>query len=283
MKTMKLLSRIPILLTAVAVFSFTSCKKDNDELSNSTDSELAVYRSASQDFEQSEDLGNNIDLLSDEAARGHFGPGHNQGMLSPCATVTHDTISVPHILTIDFGPVNCQGIDGKWRRGMIVISYSGHYFDPGSTRSLSFQNFYVNDNHIEGTRTVTNNGLNSNGNMNWNIDVINFKITKPSGVWHERNSSRIRTIISGSGTPTPWDDVYLISGTSNGTNSNGHSITATITNDLRKEMACHWIVSGTVEITPSNRPTKILDFGSGACDNQATITINGVTHIITLH
>jgi len=27
----------------------------------------------------------------------------------------------------------------------------------------------------------------------------------------------------------------------------------------------------------------VLDYGTGTCDNKATITINGVTHIITLH
>jgi hypothetical protein len=283
MKTIQNFYRIPLLISILAIISFSSCKKDNDDLNNSPDSDTEVYKTAAKDFGQSEEMGNEIDVMADEAARGHFGPGHNQGMLNPCATVTHDTISIPHVLTIDFGPVNCQGMDGKWRRGMIIITYQGHYFDPGSVRSLTFQNYYVNNNHIEGTRTVTNNGLNSSGNMNWSISVVNFRITRPNGQWHERNSNRSRTIISGFGTSSPWDDVYLISGSSNGSNSNGNSVTATVITDLRKEIACHWIVSGSVDITPLNRPTRTLDFGNGACDNQATITVNGVTHIITLH
>jgi hypothetical protein len=57
------------------------------------------------------------------------------------------------------------------------------------------------------------------------------------------------------GTPgNPSDDSYLVTGSGTALNSNGKSATMNITNPLRKELSCHWIVSGTVEITPQNRP-----------------------------
>lgn len=281
MKKKNLVNRIQLVFVALVIIGISACQKDND-LSDNPDSDTQVYKTVSEDFGQSEDMSNEIDQMSDDAARGHFGPGFNHGMFNPCATITHDTVSVPRTITIDFGAVNCQGNDGKWRRGMILISYSGPYFNQGSVRVVTFQNYFVNDNQIEGIRTVTNNGLNASGNMNWAVNIVGFKITRPNGQWHERNSNRVRTIIAGATTQTPWDDVYLISGSSTGSNSFGHTVNAIITTDLRKEMGCRWIVSGTVEITPSNRPTRILDFGNGSCDNQATITINGITHIITL-
>ncbi len=41
-------------------------------------------------------------------------------------------------------------------------------------------------------------------------------------------------------------------------------------------------VSGTVEILPDGKPLRILYFGNGECDNDATVTINGETYNINL-
>jgi hypothetical protein len=186
------------------------------------------------------------------------------------------------VITIDFGPVNCLGNDGHYRRGQIIITYSGGYWQTGSVKTTSFNGFYIDNKNITGTRTVTNNGMDSNGNYNWSIDLVNFTITHPNGDYHTRNSARLRTLIAGYGTPTPWDDVYLITGSASQSNSNGNSSTTIITNTLRREVACHWIVMGTLDITPASLPTRTLDYGSGTCDNQATVTVNGVIHTITL-
>jgi hypothetical protein len=78
------------------------------------------------------------------------------------------------------------------------------------------------------------------------------------------------------------DDVYLIDGSADGIRPSGITWEREIVNALRKEMNCRWIVSGTVEITPEDRPTRILDYGDGTCDNIATVIINGVTYTITL-
>jgi hypothetical protein len=74
----------------------------------------------------------------------------------------------------------------------------------------------------------------------------------------------------------------LIEGVSSSSNSNGRSVTRVITNPLRRELSCHHFVSGTVEITPSERPQRILDYGDGTCDNIATITIGDRTITIRL-
>ena len=55
-----------------------------------------------------------------------------------------------------------------------------------------------------------------------------------------------------------------------------------ITSALRKEIGCRHIVSGSLALTPSGKPTRYVDFGTGACDDQATVTINGNVYNITL-
>ena len=88
---------------------------------------------------------------------------------------------------------------------------------------------------------------------------------------------------SGESTQQWSDDVYLVTGSASGTGSQGGTFSATITSALKRTVACHQFVSGTVEVTPANRPTRYIDFGNGDCDNIATVTVNGHSHTITLH
>ena len=62
------------------------------------------------------------------------------GLLSSggCATVTRDTLSTPRRITIDYGPVNCLCRDGRYRRGIVFVDYTGQRGVAGSTATLSF-------------------------------------------------------------------------------------------------------------------------------------------------
>ena len=101
-----------------------------------------------------------------------------------------------------------------------------------------------------------------------------MRIIKPSGrspVW---NSTHTREWVAGDDTPLDFaDDVYSITGTANGTDANGRNYTANITTPVISKLTCKWFVSGKIEITPTNKSSRVVDFGSGTCDNQATVTI----------
>jgi hypothetical protein len=202
-----------------------------------------------------------------------------ENFLGDCATVTNDTVN--HIITIDFGTVNCTGNDGRTRRGKIIINYTGHYFETGSVKIFSFENFYVNDNHVEGTRTVTNEGLNGAGHFHWAINSA-ITLTKTDGTILNWNRNGEREMLAGQGTETIWDDSYSITGTATGTR-NGNAFTAEITSPLIRAMSCHFIKSGTIQITPSTHSALTIDFGNGICDDEATVTCNGNSHSIVLH
>jgi hypothetical protein len=88
--------------------------------------------------------------------------------------------------------------------------------------------------------------------------------------------------VQGTSTTDRSDDVFLFTGSMSGTNLNGVAYTATIVAPLTKD-ACDWYVSGTVEIVRANMPNVTLNYGDGICDDQATITVNGVSKNITLH
>jgi hypothetical protein len=229
--------------------------------------------------------------IADNAARGNNevartdSPQDIYEALSACATITRDTVSNPRIITIDFGSTNCLCNDGRYRRGKIIVSYAdGRYFDIGSVKTITFDNYFRNDNQVEGTRTVTNNGRNSANQLNWTINAQNMKITRPDGSFHTWNSTRTRTMLNGESTPLNWrDDEYNISGSASGVNVRGVAYTATITTPLHRKLDCRWIDSGVIKITPDDKPTRTLDYGNGACDRLLTVSVNNRSRTIEMN
>ena len=202
---------------------------------------------------------------------------------SACANVAHDTTSSPKTITIDFGSINCLGNDGRNRRGKIIVSYEGKYRDTNSMHTISFDNYFVNDNEVLGTKTVRNNGLNSNNKISFSIEVDGKLIKSNSTDTIKWLSTRTRTWEEGSSTVFNWlDDVYLISGNASGINSAGISYTVNITSPLKRSLNCNWIESGVIEVQPEGKVVRTLDYGSGSYDANAVITISGLSFPIVM-
>ena len=215
------------------------------------------------------------DLTSDNSA--------NKTSSSDCPVVTFSEPpgTFPNTMTIDFG-TGCTSYFGVERSGKVIAVFTGLYKDAGSVITISTEDYYVNGNHVEGTKTITNLGLNDAGNIHFSVEVADGKITLTDGSDIEFNVSREREWLEGDTTGYINDDVYLITGGSSGVNRDDIPFTSNITDALRKEMDCHWIVSGVLEITPEGLPTRTIDYGSGACDNEATLTVGSFSSTITL-
>src|SRR6185369_4952907 len=199
-------------------------------------------------------------------------------LLSACATLDiHDT-SGHGVIYVDFGSTPCLCADYRYRKGIINISYTGHYRDSGSVISITFNNYYVgrtqtNMYKVTGTKTVSNKGHNTAGHIWFDINV-NGNLLNTSGQTMTWISSRQREWIAGAGTPVWLDDEYMITGSANGTSFNGTSYTLSITQALHVDLSCRWIRDGKFDFTPGARATRHFDYGSGNCDNNATVTIN---------
>lgn len=273
-----------MFLIAVSNFSLTGCKKDKDD----TDQRAAIDNSTA------ENAFNDVFTQVDKAARETSEAGAEKFMQldsGGCATVTispFDSVTFPKTLTIDFGTSNCLCTDGNYRRGIITANLSGKYRDSATVITVTLDQYYVNDYHIEGTKTITNKGhvgtYSGGHNLKFDIVVTDAKITQPDGDFLTWNSIRTREWIEGEDTHWPnWqDDVYLIEGSADGVNVEGNSFNVTITSALRVALDCKWVESGTLEITPDGKPVRTVDFGSGDCDANATVTINGVDYAITM-
>lgn len=284
MNTLIKLTLTTVLFTSLLI---TSCRKEK-EVDNDTGS--------ASDNNLAENLFAEVKNITDAAADGTLNSTGYKGMslsgtyqtrdindtvILGCATIIHDTTSSPRTITIDYGPSNCECGDGKNRRGKILVSYTGPYHATGTVITHTFDNFFINDNQILGTKTVTNAGLNGAGNIHFTVQV-DGSIVKATGGTITWTSTRDREWIEGSSSWTWVDDVYLITGSGSGTRADGTSFSVLITTALKIKLTCPRIVSGVIEITPSGKPVRILNYGSGDCDNLATVTVNGNTYNITL-
>ena len=269
-----------LMLTVLATgILITSCRR-NSKIETNKDSDTEMVK----DHYLSEFAYTDALNIADDGATVNSGDNlGNYKTASNCATVTHDTISNPHTMTIDFGATNCLCNDGRYRRGIILVTYTGHYRDSGHVHTLTFNNYFVNDNQVLGSKSVTNMGHNSAGNLYYSIIVNGLIIratTLDSVIW---NSNRTRTWIQGESTQVRTDDVYEITGSGSGSRPNGTSYTMNITQPLVKAVSCSWIESGKIDLQPSNKPLRKIDYGNTGCDNLATVTINNVTYNIILN
>jgi hypothetical protein len=290
MKTKQIFLGAAILAIAGAL-SITGCRKEKP--ADKDTSGAADNAFADKSFE---DIGQIANEAASSGGVSSYKSADYDGLLSHCATVTHDTVN--NKITVDFGSVNCLGHDGRYRRGKIFITYTNStlpepytYWDSLTQITITTTNpsdgsntYFVNDNQIIGTKTVINKGHNSAGHMNWDISV-NGQIIKANGqgtiTW---TSTRNREWLQGEGTPQWLDDVYGITGTASGTSANGTPFNVVITNKLIRKISCiKWFVAGTFDFTPGNKPVRHVDFSppnNGACDNIATVTINNNTYTI---
>ncbi len=194
-----------------------------------------------------------------------------------CATRSYDFAT--KTLTIDFGPTNCLCADGRYRRGKILVRFTSDVNRRTAGAVVTRENYFVNDNQHTATRTFTDTGLGS-----FTVDVTNASIIRANnGGTHSWTANWTFTRTAGFGTPQVSDDVYSVTGASSGTNRKGISYTSTIQSPLIKRADCpKYFVQGTMGITNFNNRVMTLDYGSGTCDNVATVTVNGRTRTIQL-
>lgn len=273
-------------LGLAALLLITSCRKDEKDLVDNDTSSATEYSLSDAAF-------SDIAGIADEAFDGTLesyrtGAGANERVLTTCAVITIDTLASPKALTIDFGATDCLCRDGNYRRGRILVSWTGPYRDSGSVRTITFDNYFVNNNQVQGTKVVTANGRNATGNLTYSVTVNGSITWDPQylggGGTSTYTSTRTREWIAGEGTLTWLDDIYLISGTASGTTRPGGSYTMQTTEPLRKEIGFRYFTDGVIEFTPAGKYTRIIDYGyaNGGRDRLAKVTINGFEFTITL-
>lgn len=209
-----------------------------------------------------------------------------------CADINIETTTTsifPVTMTMDYGS-GCVMNNGRTASGVITVVFTDRPRQAGAYYTITFTDFELDGHTISGTRTVTNNGTNSEGQLSFTVTVDNGQITFPDGTVFSYTTDRTRTLVEGAETKFETDgiagindDVWEITGTANGVNREGNNYEVEVSEPLRRAMNCRWLTAGVMRIdTEVYNNTIVIDFGEGDCDDQAVVTVGLIQRTITM-
>lgn len=272
MKTLKLMtgltSKLGLGVGMALIVFLTACNEDKIDTPalGIDDATLEAETMAQSDFDEVDDITSNIMSVAESSTGGRVADKNDDRC--HCAEITHDKENMT--ITIDFGDA-CKGPNGVVRSGIIFITYDGRRFVPGSSWTTTFRNYFVNNRHIEGERTVTNVSESVDSNPTFHIKLKDGKVTWPDETVATREVDKTRVWIRAAN--PLMDEHHILAGsTTTGTNRREVAYKTVVLEDLVYKRNCRTQkrtripVQGIKEITKREK-TCTVDFGDGECDN----------------
>lgn len=266
---MKRILFLSVLAVSIVALTFNSCKKDKPD----TETQSAVDNNICES-----------EFTKVMPTVNGFGIKENgvRSIETVCPAITIDSSATngwPRILTIDYGTGCTDSIDGKIRKGKVICKFYSRWNTIPSKVKVTLLNYYVNNvSYAADSITISHDAATTFTNT-----IYKGKCTGSN--WNlEWAATRTTSQTAGSNTPLdPYDDVFQITGNADGKNRNGLAYKINITSAIIKRSSCSWIESGKMDLTPDGMATRTVDFGTGVCDNQATLTINGNTFTFSMN
>lgn len=201
-----------------------------------------------------------------------------------CAAVSHDTST--QTITLDFGTSPCIGADGKSRSGILQIVYGGNFKNPDKYRQLIFKNFKSDTIVLNGYFTYDPIEKNGTGNVTISVKADSINLAFDNGNTFSFDMDRTWTWTEGMASSDPTDDVYEVTGTTTGLNFRDNDFSMDITQPLVYKTTCwsssiYYAAQGSLE-AKENRKTFVVDYGSGVCDKEITVTVGNQTDVVLL-
>ena len=243
----------PFLYLFILLLLFISCKKvtnTHTDLNPNVNSSNDVILSLSSYTT----LFNRIIKARLDTSLAHSGNAFFDG-----AIVTYDSTLNEYIFA--FGPA-CP--DSVLRSGEISVKVTGDLLQKGAYAKAYFGNYYEDYGKVNGADSITNLGINNEGQMVFSMNVSRGTINKNYGggtISVEINSTFkgvVSSLTSGS------DLVFLLSGNISGISSKGHGFTGVIRKTLQDSFNCPWITAGIIDmnVPESEIPDGYIDFVS---------------------
>lgn len=286
------MKKLFFLIATLSTLFIMSCERDNEltgfDVLSEEEKAVVTNDAAADNLKESADY--EIDYLtgSDAAIEGiengtkgtqHHRPRYVDGV-GPAITVDPVGYSFPKTITIDYGD-GVELVNGRILKGVIVIEISAPICTNGATRTVTYQDFYIDSTMFAGGGVLTFIGADSTERVFSNVSDIT--ITFSDGTLLYRHGERTRTLVQGFETVFDHsDDLILITGFVNYETEDETTFGKTIVEPLTKIGGCRFIVEGIVEFNYNNETFATLDYGNGECDDVATITKDGETIQITL-
>ena len=275
---------LTLAVLASGLLLTTSCKRDtetapDEDITTAEDRseanvETAISTDATQlsapkdaDVSVTEAASNTGYTTTDAEFRAKFGP---------CVTRTYTAFT--RTLVIDFHS-GCLCADNRFRSGQIIVRFTTDINRRIAGAVVRRKNYFVNNNQHIATRTFTDLG---GGAFRVAVDSASI-IRANNGGTHSWTANWTFTPTANT---TATLREYSVTGGAQGTNRKGVGYTTTIVSPLIRRSDCYkYYVAGTVSISNTNGKTLLLNYdpsGTRACDNTASVTVNGRTKTITL-
>lgn len=291
MKTKKISSIILLGFFAAGV-TLSACKKSYSPASqgNSAEQEAQLINATNNvaDFDNAASEDFDLVMSNDDAAS-------SNARSAKCYTVTYSPSKevYPHTKTVDYG-TGCTNAEGVTKKGKVIVKYYDPSVVSGTFSETSYDGFYINDVHVEGTVQIDKSINKSNQTVFQHI--VNKKITSSDGDVKDWNANLNFTLIEGQNTEDKLDDVYQITGsahgkeTLDGVEANNWKSDVDKDNVVIKPASCKKRVKGglivSIHLKEKGKSDKkldeYLDYGNGECDDIATLSIDGVSQQVTL-
>jgi hypothetical protein len=298
------------IFTIALVLTVSSCKKDNELVLTSNDTQNINSETVSDSFsDDAQDM--SIIAISNvnpnQFAGGRVDGGRTQGSspVNPivawrtlddrlkCAEITINPTnalgaSPKGTITINFDAnTSCADARGVTRKGKIVIEYSGARFSVDSYIKTTFVGYFRNDAKVDGVHLLTNVTPTNPSFPRFSVAITGGKITFGDGKTITREQSFVR---EWQRAINPLEDKWVILAnlsSASGANKNNVSYTMLVTKDIVYSRACvasnvFIAVSGTKQFIVEGK-TYSVDYGDGNCDNEITVSVGGLTKTITVN
>lgn len=197
------------------------------------------------------------------------------------ATVFYDQYPDSVIIRVHYPDWNVQCPDGLLRSGQYRLDVNKPLSDSSAHASLTFFSYRVEYHRVEGSGTIDNMGAATNGNITFDANFNSNRIYMPDSIrsfsW---NSQKSVAWVSGYQSLQNFeDDVFEISGSSNGVSTSGISFQTQTASPIGVYSGCKWLHGGDCQIL-----TPELEVGSGtlkfddqdSCNYQFEIYYNGI-------
>ena len=191
-------------------------------------------------------------------------------------------------LIINFGEENYLHL-GHLKRGEIISIYNKFIYNSNSQITTTFNNFYINNNLIQGKMFLENNGSNQNGFPEFSLTVDSMSMYTNNGSIDISNGNYIKQLVSGYNTQYQYlDNIYKLTGNAQGNSSNNNNFSLEISDSLNMNLSCFEsssciITEGTSRLIPDGYEERIINYGNNSCDCDINAFIGEDIHPIIIN
>ena len=191
-------------------------------------------------------------------------------------------------LIINFGEENYLHL-GHLKRGEIISIYNKFIYNSNSQITTTFNNFYINNNLIQGKMYLENNGSNQNGFPEFSLTVDSMSMYTNNGSIDISNGNYIKQLVSGYNTQYQYlDNIYKLTGNAQGNSSNNNNFSIEISDSLNMNLSCFEsssciITGGTSMLIPDGYEERIINYGDNTCDCDINAIIGEDVHPIIIN